>query len=250
MFNVFWRDGVQAPGLASRWSPSVGRAGRHKAGSCGEYVGLGGRGLAKLFRLGTRYERRHQVGEACCRRGGVAGAEPPHKGGPNRPDRPELQWLVVSGQWSVVSDHWLVVRGGASPNSGLKADWTWLRCYPRFRKDHPNDGMHPFLPNCFDGEFGCARIVSYGQFRIALDGNSCSRRAAASSDPGQHCTLDYRRLCASSCSVAGFWKSDGNPQRDRPTFLGNSYCHHGRVARSTHRPGLQHSLATILFTRR
>ena len=25
------------------------------------------------------------------RRGGVAGAEPPHKGGPNRPDRPELQ---------------------------------------------------------------------------------------------------------------------------------------------------------------
>ncbi len=29
-------------------------------------------------------------------RGGVAGAEPPHKGGPNRPDRPELQFLVVS----------------------------------------------------------------------------------------------------------------------------------------------------------
>ena len=29
------------------------------------------------------------VDEACCRRGGVAGAEPPHKGGPNRPDRPE-----------------------------------------------------------------------------------------------------------------------------------------------------------------
>jgi len=28
--------------------------------------------------------------------GGVAGAEPPHKGGPNRPDRPELQFLVVS----------------------------------------------------------------------------------------------------------------------------------------------------------
>ena len=31
-------------------------------------------------------------------RGGVAGAEPPHKGGPTRPDRPELQWSVVSGQ--------------------------------------------------------------------------------------------------------------------------------------------------------
>ena len=38
------------------------------------------------------------------RRGGVAGAEPPHKGGPNRPDRPELQWSVVSGQWSVVRE--------------------------------------------------------------------------------------------------------------------------------------------------
>ena len=35
-----------------------------------------------------------------CRRGGVAGAEPPHKGGPNRPDRPEGQWSVVSGQLS------------------------------------------------------------------------------------------------------------------------------------------------------
>ena len=28
------------------------------------------------------YEYRHQVGEACCWGGGVAGAEPPHKGGP------------------------------------------------------------------------------------------------------------------------------------------------------------------------
>ena len=32
--------------------------------------------------------------------GGVAGAPPPHKGGPNRPDRPEMQWSVVSGQLS------------------------------------------------------------------------------------------------------------------------------------------------------
>jgi len=31
------------------------------------------------------------------RRGGVAGAEPPHKGGPNRPDRPELQELGAGG---------------------------------------------------------------------------------------------------------------------------------------------------------
>ena len=36
--------------------------------------------------------------------GGVAGAKPPHKGGPNRPDRTSA---VVSGQWSVVSGQWL-----------------------------------------------------------------------------------------------------------------------------------------------
>ena len=44
--------------------------------------------------------------------GGVAGAEPPHKGGPNRPDRQTAvvssQWSVVSGQWSVVSGQWSV----------------------------------------------------------------------------------------------------------------------------------------------
>ena len=63
-------------------------------------AGTGGSGLAKLFRLGTRHQCRNQVGEACCRRGGVAGAEPPHKGGPNRPDRPELQGLGARGQGS------------------------------------------------------------------------------------------------------------------------------------------------------
>ena len=40
----------------------------------------------------------HTLAAARGCRGGVAGAEPPHKGGPNRPDRPELQWSVVSGQ--------------------------------------------------------------------------------------------------------------------------------------------------------
>ena len=65
--------------------------GGHEGGTYGDLMGLAGRGLARHFRIGTCYEYRHQVGEACCRRGGVAGAEPPHKGGPNRPDRPELQ---------------------------------------------------------------------------------------------------------------------------------------------------------------
>ena len=48
-------------------------------------------GSKTVARLATCNDYRLQVGEACCRRGGVAGAEPPHKGGPNRPDRPELQ---------------------------------------------------------------------------------------------------------------------------------------------------------------
>ena len=71
--------------------------GRHQAGTYGDLMGLAGRGLVRYLRLGTCHQCRHQVDEACCRRGGVAGAEPPHKGGPNRPDRPTA---VVSGQWS------------------------------------------------------------------------------------------------------------------------------------------------------
>ncbi len=63
----------------------------HKAGTYGDPMGPAGRGLAGHLRLGTCHQCRHTVGEGCCRRGGVAGAEPPHKGGPNRPDRPELQ---------------------------------------------------------------------------------------------------------------------------------------------------------------
>ena len=76
------------------------RAGTRARRECRSVVcsGRAGRGLARHFRLGTRYEYRHQVDEACCRSGGVAGAPPPHKGGPNRPDRPEMQWAVVSGQ--------------------------------------------------------------------------------------------------------------------------------------------------------
>ena len=65
--------------------------GTHKGCPYGDMMGLAGRGLAGHFRLGTCYKYRHPVDQGCCRRGGVAGAEPPHKGGPNRPDRPELQ---------------------------------------------------------------------------------------------------------------------------------------------------------------
>ncbi|MCY3899331.1 MAG: hypothetical protein OXF86_12195, partial [Caldilineaceae bacterium] len=77
----------------------------------------------------------------CCRRGGVAGAEPPHKGGPTRPDRRELQWSVVSGQWSDGKD-------GALRASELIADWIWLHCYPRDWKIRPNIGMHSGMGIC------------------------------------------------------------------------------------------------------
>ena len=43
-----------------------GFEGRNKAGAYGNLMGQAGRGLAGHFRLGTCYEYRHQVGEACC----------------------------------------------------------------------------------------------------------------------------------------------------------------------------------------
>ena len=81
----------QAQGLPL---PVRAAGGGGKGGACGDLTGRAGRGLAESFRLGTcwiagAWAARHVVG------GGVAGAEPPHKGGPTRPDRTTA---VVSGQ--------------------------------------------------------------------------------------------------------------------------------------------------------
>ena len=57
--------------------------------------------------------------------GGVAGAEPPHKGGPNRPDRPEMQWSVVSG----LTTGW----------DGSE-DWTRVSRYVVSTKEYPHLG--------------------------------------------------------------------------------------------------------------
>ena len=107
-----------------------GCEGRNKASTYGDLMGLAGRGLARHLRLGSRYEYRHQVDEACCRRGGVAGAEPPHKGGPKgrRPDRPEMQWSVVSD--------------GAAPGSVLTEFWPWSICSLRYTRVRTHFGMH------------------------------------------------------------------------------------------------------------
>ncbi len=91
------RSAGASPGRAAESVSWGGCEGRHMAGTCGDLMGRAGRGLAGHFPFGARHQCRHTVGEACCRRGGVAGAEPPHKGGPNRPDRPTA---VVSSQWS------------------------------------------------------------------------------------------------------------------------------------------------------
>ena len=126
-------------------------------------MGLAGCGPAKHLRLGTRHQYRHPVGEACCRRGGVAGAEPPHKGGPNRPDRPEKQFLVLSFQFLVNCfvpggqmegwGQWSVVRGGAFSASELDAEWLWFRCCQRYARARPYFGMHPQnQPVCRRGE--------------------------------------------------------------------------------------------------
>ena len=84
------RSAAAKPGLTGR-SVFLRGQGRHKTCLQEDLMGLAGRGLTKHLRLGTCHQYRHQVGEACCRRGGVAGAEPPHKGGPNRPDRPNAR---------------------------------------------------------------------------------------------------------------------------------------------------------------
>jgi len=92
VYRLLERGGAGAgPGLIVRSVNWRGREGRHKAGTYRELMGLAGRGLARHLRSGTRHQYRHPVDEACCRRGGVAGAEPPHKGGPNRPDRPNAR---------------------------------------------------------------------------------------------------------------------------------------------------------------
>ena len=53
-----------------------GGQGRHKAGACGDLMGLAGRGLAGHLRLGTCYEKRHPVDEACCWGGRCGGGAP------------------------------------------------------------------------------------------------------------------------------------------------------------------------------
>ena len=115
-----------------------GCEGRRRAGTYGDLMALAGRGLARHLRLGTCHQCRHSVDEACCRRGGVAGAEPPHKGGPNRPDRPELQWSVDSGQWSetalILAKPGMGTDHGLGTSRGLRKFAPVLGCTVQFER--------------------------------------------------------------------------------------------------------------------
>ena len=93
-------QGVPLPACAARGGRATGGAGTlvERGGTVGEARADTGRQFRIAHTLATTRG---------CRRGGVAGAPPPHKGGPNRPDRTTAvvseQWLVVSGQWPVFS---------------------------------------------------------------------------------------------------------------------------------------------------
>ena len=65
------------------------RAGARPA-SAGIWWGWRGVGWRSSFGW-ARVQYRHQVRRGMLLAGGVAGAEPPHKGGPNRPDRPNAR---------------------------------------------------------------------------------------------------------------------------------------------------------------
>ncbi len=69
MFAGFEKGTGQAQGLPLQEclrgkgkTAGVGCGGWGKAWPCGDLMGMAGRGLAKHFRLGTRYQYRHTVG--------------------------------------------------------------------------------------------------------------------------------------------------------------------------------------------
>ena len=131
-----WKP-LPAPGEtegSARLGPIVGsvdwmvREGRHKAGTYRNLMGLEEPGWNKPARLGTCHEYRHTVDEACCRTGGVAGAEPPQKGGRLRPTTQNC-----SGQWLVVSCQRLrcpCIRGESEMCAAPPLPEAWESSYP------------------------------------------------------------------------------------------------------------------------
>ncbi len=109
----------------------IGEAlGRHKACPYGDH---GGR-LRGTTWVGDRWHRQY-AGDAAPTWQGVGGAlrgESPRTREGRRPDRPELQWSVISGQWSETTA--LALLGDAN--------WLRLSRYQRCTKVHPHFGLH------------------------------------------------------------------------------------------------------------
>ena len=80
----------------------MGVGGRGKGGTCGDLMGRAGGGLGEFFGLGTCYEWRHQVDEACCWPGALRGLRPRTReaacGRPHRTAVFSSQFLVFSGR--------------------------------------------------------------------------------------------------------------------------------------------------------
>ena len=146
-------------------SVTWGCEGRHKASPYGEYIGLAGRGLAKLFRLGTRYDRdtrsaRHVVGE-----GALRGRSPRTREGRIGPTA-QLQWSVVSGQLVSgrlhrrMSDSSNLLSFQTGSEFGSSAGlviyllFVWVACFrrvacPGSESSNCDRGCQPiFRPNC------------------------------------------------------------------------------------------------------
>ena len=98
---------VMAVNVADVWAlPRLACLRWHLLGMCQD-AGLGG---VKPGRRERPTSNSPHTRYGADKGGGVAGAEPPHKGGPTRPDRTTA---VVSGQWLVVSRGLQeMVRGG------------------------------------------------------------------------------------------------------------------------------------------
>ncbi len=143
-FSGLRRDGGQPPSPVISGRPLIWRVqGRHKGEErvprfCLREIGsgTGGTWSGETLSTGRLYRKSTPGRRGMLLAGGVAGAEPPHKGGPNRPDRPKMQRSAVCGQRSVF---------GQCIGDGCKG-WTWPGLYSGHAKVRPHSMTHTKLP--------------------------------------------------------------------------------------------------------
>ena len=134
-----WPDGVGIPGgqLQGRLQAWPFREVRQLEGVRGQALdGTGGTWFGATLSIGHLVPISTPGRRGMFLGGGVAGAEPPHKGGRLRPTAQNS-----SGRWSVV-------RYGTSPASELIGDWSWLSGDLRHAKVRPHFGMRLAGKHC------------------------------------------------------------------------------------------------------